>query len=150
MRNRISIRPEEILGLREGAEPGEISRARARLAKLLHPDLQGGQTTAIMQLVNHAVETLLNGEEETYSFIDRYERREEEDDREEREPPNPGVCNHPRKPGFDRCFECSGIKLCPRCGVGYYRPPNDRCRNCRNQGGWNRYGGGRRYGRGRR
>ena len=139
MANRISIRPEELLGIARGATPKEVSRARARLAKMLHPDLQDEQTTAIMQLINHAVEIMLTGEQGTYRFTngDIQEVEKTHSNSSDR----PGTCNHPRKPGYNQCFECSGIKLCPLCGTGYYRPPNRLCRNCRGAGRWNGYGG---------
>ena len=158
MTNRIRIRPEELLGLKPGADPGDISRARARLARLLHPDLNDGETTAIMQLINHAVEVLMSGQDGIYSFGNP--GQPEGPGEESREPERKGwdsregqggqgkqdsqgngsssgaganTCTHPRKPGYDQCFNCSGVKLCTHCGNGYYKPPNDRCRTCRNK-----------------
>ena len=129
MSNRISIRPEEILGILKGASTEEISRARARLAKMLHPDLQDKRTTAIMQLINHAAETMLSGEEGSYSFDgNSWEPRRDPGRNKSRT--DSRACGHPKKPGYDQCFECSGIRPCI-CGAGYYRPPNDRCRACR-------------------
>ena len=134
MSNRISIRPEDILGLPKGASTEEISRARARLAKMLHPDLQDKRTTAIMQLINHAVETMLSGEDGSYAFTgygDSGTPGRDPGRNEDR--PDPRDCSHPKKPGYAQCFKCSGIKPCEECHAGYYRSPNDRCRACRSQ-----------------
>ena len=154
---RINIQPEEILGLPAGASRDDISRARGELAKILHPDVRKGGNTALMQLINHAVEVLLSGQGGYYSFSG--------DPQPGNAGPNPGeqshggwnpggqnpggqnpggqnpgeeqygrnrkTCDHPKKPGYSRCFECSGVKLCPVCQTGYYGPPNDRCRICR-------------------
>ena len=65
---RINIQPEEILGLPAGASRDDISRARGELAKILHPDVRKGGNTALMQLINHAVEVLLSGQGGYYSF----------------------------------------------------------------------------------
>ena len=162
--NRISIRPDEVLGIARDSTPEEINRARGKLAKILHPDLQDGQGTAIMQLINHAVEVMLSGQQGTYSFGDGTRKEEQASEPPPRQRPpgagnagpgnagpgpsgtgsqgrgqeysgqqRPGEegCPHPKKPGYSQCFQCSGVQKCGICGEGYYRPPNDRCRDCR-------------------
>ena len=159
----INIQPWDLLGLHASATPEEIHRARGELAKILHPDVRNGQNTAIMQLINHAVEVMLARQSGHYAFTGgltreeqarnerareesarnqqaREERAREEQAQNEHAGGRPGgrehqgrrpACNHPRKPGYRQCFECSGVRLCELCGIGYYGPPNDRCRACR-------------------
>ena len=167
LRNGIRIRPEEILGISRDATPREIRRARGRLAKMLHPDLHDGQGNAIMQLINHAVEVMMTGQQGDYTFGGGGEQGGPAPGPDSSPPPRDDPrqgstrgggqqggqkqeCPHPKKPGYSQCFKCSGVQPC-RCGDGYYRPPNDRCRSCRVRGGGpGRQGGYRGGQRGRR
>lgn len=93
----ISIRPEEILGVPRDATREEVSQARGRLAKKLHPDLGDGQSTAIMQLINHAVEVMTSGQGGSYRFTQVEEEAEEAEPR-----PEPGGGENERGPGPGR------------------------------------------------
>ena len=148
--NQIKLLPEEILGVPRGSTPQEISRARGKLAKMLHPDMRDGQSKAIMQLINHAVEIMMSGQQGCYTFSNGAEPREPPPRQAREEPrPNQGqqqnTCPHPKKRGYSQCFECSGVRRCGMCGEGYYRPPNDRCAGCRRRAGGGTWHGYRRH-----
>ena len=131
-----------------GSTPRRSPRARGKLAKMLHPDMRDGQSKAIMQLINHAVEIMMSGQQGCYTFSNGAEPREprpqEPPPRQAREEPRPNqgqqqnTCPHPKKRGYSQCFECSGVRRCGMCGEGYYRPPQRPVRRVP-QTGWRRH-----------
>ncbi len=127
-----------------GSSAREISQARGRLAKMLHPDMRDGQSKALMQLINHAVEVLTSGQAGAYTFSTGAEETAtrpgqpgEHSNGQQQNGQQQEACTHPRKAGYKQCFKCSGVMRCEICGEGYYKPPNDRCSACR-RSAWGR------------